>query len=312
MIRYVARRTIAALATLLVVSIVVFVAGRLAGDPRSHLLGDDATPDQYAALGQKLGLDQPLYVQYFKYLGLLVRGDFGDSISQHRPTLELIGQRMPATLELALVAFLFATVLGLALGVFAAARRGRITDKIIQFVGLTGQALPSFWLGIMLIFLFAVHLRWLPASGMRHWDSIILPAVALGWYFLASFLGLMRSSMLDVLDAEYITMAKSRGLSPLSITWKHAARNALLAPLTFVGVTLGTLITGSLVIETVFAWPGLGKLSIDAVLAADYPLLQGCVIVFTALYMGAALVVDLLYVLVDPRVRLFDAGKEGV
>src|SRR5262249_47392322 len=154
---------------------------------------------------------------------------------------------------------------------------------------------------------FAVHLRWFPASGMRSWDSIVLPAFALGWYFLAAFLRLMRSSMLDVLDAEYITMARARGLTRRSVIWKHAARNALLAPLTFVGVTLGTLITGSLVIETVFAWPGLGKLAIDAVMSSDYPVLQGTVIVFTALYMGASLLVDLLYMIVDPRVRLFEA-----
>jgi peptide/nickel transport system permease protein len=246
-------------------------------------------------------------VQYVTYLGQLLTGDFGESISHHRPTMELIADRMPATLRLALAAFVFATIIGLTLGVFSAARRGSRLDKLTQMVALTGQAIPSFWLGIMLIFVFAVHFGWFPASGMRSWNSIVLPAFALGWYFLAAFLRLMRSSMLDVLDAEYITMARARGLTRQSVVWKHAARNALLAPLTFVGVTLGTLVTGSLVIETVFAWPGLGKLAIDAVLASDYPLLQGTVIVFTALYMGASLLVDLLYMVVDPRVRLYEA-----
>jgi peptide/nickel transport system permease protein len=307
MTRYAVRRFVAAVATLLTVSIIVFVAGRLSGDPRPRLLGDNATPEQYELLGEKLGLDRPLYLQYLTYLKQVVVGDFGESIVHHRPTIELIVERMPATLTLATAAFAFATIIGLALGVFSAARRGGRLDKVIQIVALTGQAIPSFWLGIMLIFVFAVHFRWFPASGGRSWDSIVLPAFALGWYFLATFLRLMRSSMLDVLDAEYVTMARARGLSRRSVVWKHAARNALLPPLTFVGVTLGTLVTGSLVIETVFAWPGLGKLAIDAVLASDYPVLQGTVIVFTALYIGASLLVDLLYVLVDPRVRLYEA-----
>lgn len=305
MIRFILRRLFAALLTLLAVSLIVFVAGRLTGDPRNHLLSENASRAEYDALGEKLGLDQPIYIQYFTYLGQILRGDFGQSITQNQSTMTVILDRMPATLQLAGAAFIFAVVLGLALGVFTAQRRGTITDRVVQMVALTGQAVPSFWLGIVLIFAFAVHLGWLPASGMRSPLSMVLPAFTLGWYFLAAFLRLMRSSMLDVLEAEYITMARARGLPERTVIWKHAGRNALLAPLTFVGVTLGTLITGSLVIETVFAWPGLGKLSIDAVLSSDYPLLQGTVLVFTVLYMAASLLVDLLYLVVDPRVRLY-------
>jgi ABC-type dipeptide/oligopeptide/nickel transport system permease component len=306
MIRYLTRRIIAAILTLLVVSILVFIAGRVTGSPLTHMLGDNATPAQYAALSAQLGLNKPEVVQYFIYLGQLVRGDFGTSITYQEPVISVIGAAMPYTLSLASVSFVFATVLGLALGIFSGSRRSRWQDKIVQSVALTGQAIPSFWLGIVLIELFAVRLRWLPAGGSQSWDSIVLPAFALGWYFLAAFLRYMRSSMLDVMGADYITMANARGLTRRSVVWKHAARNALLAPLTFMGVALGTLITGSLVIETVFAWPGLGLLSINAVLSADYPLLQSVVLVFTALYMAASLVVDLIYMVLDPRVRLFD------
>ncbi len=304
MTRFIARRLLGALLTLLAVSLVVFIAGHLSGDPRTHLLSEDATKAQYDELGKKLGLDKPLVIQYLTYLAQAVRGDFGQSITQNEPVMTVILQRIPATFELAGYAFVFAVVLGLVLGVFTAQRRGTIADRVVQLLALTGQAIPSFWLGIVLIYIFSVNLRWLPASGMDSPQSIVLPAFALGWYFLAAYLRLMRSAMLDVLDAEYITMARARGIPQQSVIWRHAGRNALLAPLTFIGVTLGTLITGSLVIETVFAWPGLGNLAINAVLSADYPLLQGTVLVFTVLYMAASLLVDLLYAVVDPRVRL--------
>lgn len=301
---YFVRRLLAAIATLLVVSLVVFLAARATGDPRLHLLSQDATSEQFEALGRKLGLDQPLYVQYTTYMAGMLVGDFGESISQREPVWDVILERMPATLTLAAASFSFAVIVGFGLGVFSAVRRGGRLDKVVQLAALTGQAMPSFWLGIMVIFLFAVQLRWFPASGMRSPESIVLPAFAQGWYFVASNLRLMRSSMLDVLDAEYIKMARAKGLAPRSVIWKHAVRNAILPPMTFAGVTLGTLVTGALVIETVFAWPGLGKLAIDAVFAGDYPLLQGVVIVFTALYMAASLLVDVLYAVLDPRVRL--------
>lgn len=298
------RRLVAAVATLLVVSLVVFLAARAAGDPRNHLLSENATPEQYEELGRRLGLDQPLYVQYVTYMGQILVGDFGTSISQNRPTFEVVMDRVPATLLLAVVSFAFAVIVGFGLGVLSAVRRGNRLDRLVQVAALTGQAIPSFWLGIMLIFLFAVHLGWFPPSGMRGPTSFVLPSLALGWYFVAANLRLMRSSMLDVLDTEYIKMARAKGLSRRQVIWKHALRNALLPPLTFAGVTLGTLVTGSLVIETVFAWPGLGKLAIDAVFAADYPLLQGVVLMFTVLYMAASLLVDVLYGFLDPRVRL--------
>jgi len=304
MIKFIVRRLVAAVLTLLVVSVIVFLAVRVAGDPRNYLLPETATPEQYELLGQRLGLDQPLVVQYGKYLSQVLVGDFGTSLSHRRPTMDVIADRVPATVFLAVVAFALAAVVGFGMGVLSAVRRGSRLDKAMQVTALTGQAIPSFWLGIIMIFFFSVHLKWFPPSGMREPTSFVLPSIALAWFFIAANLRLMRSSMLDVLDTEYIKLARAKGLSNRSIIWKHAVRNALLPPLTFAGVTLGSLVTGSLVIETVFAWPGLGKLAIDAVFAADYALLQGVVLVFTVMYMIASLIVDVLYATLDPRVRL--------
>ena len=301
--RYLLRRTVASVATLLAVSLVIFLAARVTGDPRTHLLAENASREQYEELGRILGLDQPLHVQYAVFLRQLAQGDLGRSISQNRATLPVILERMPATLVLAAVAFTFAIAVGCTLGVLAAVRKGGPFDGAIQIVALTGQAIPAFWLGIMLILVFSVGLRWLPPSGQREWSSFILPSLALGWFFVAANLRLMRSSMLDVLGTEYIKMARAKGLPWRTVILKHAVRNALIPPLTFAGVMLGSMVTGSLVIETVFAWPGLGQLAVQAVFASDYPLLQGVVITFTALYMAAALLVDVLYAYLDPRVR---------
>jgi peptide/nickel transport system permease protein len=297
------QRLVATLATLLVMSLVIFVAERASGDPRTHLLGETATQADYNELGRRLGLDQPLAIQYVLFLQQLAVGDFGTSISQHRGTLDLVLERAPATMVLATFAFLFAVVIGVGLGILTAVKRGTVVDQLVQVIALTGQAMPAFWLGIMLILVFAVNLRWLPPSGQREWNSFLLPGITLGWYFVAANLRLVRSSMLDSLNTEYIKMARAKGLRWHTVIFKHALRNALIAPLTFAGVMLGNLITGSLVVETVFAWPGLGQLALQAVFASDYPLLQGIVIVFTVLYIGAALIVDVLYAYLDPRVR---------
>jgi peptide/nickel transport system permease protein len=297
------QRFVSMLGTLLVMSLVIFLTARIAGDPRTHLLSETASRQDYEELGRRLGLDQPLPVQYGIFLRQLAVGDFGTSISQRRATLDLIAERMPSTLALAGFAATFAIMVGGGLGILTAVRRGGWVDKIVQIIALTGQAMPAFWLGIMLIFLFAVNLRWLPPSGQREWNSFLLPGLTLGWFFVAALLRLVRSSMLDVLNTEYVKLARAKGLRWHSVLFKHALRNALIAPLAFAGVMLGNLVTGSLVVETVFAWPGLGQLAIQAVFAADYPLLQGIVMIFTALYMLCALLVDVVYAAVDPRVR---------
>jgi peptide/nickel transport system permease protein len=208
-----------------------------------------------------------------------------------------------ATVQLGGAAFLFSIVLGLPLGVLSAVKRGSFFDAGGKMLALIGQSAPNFWLGIMMMFLFAVHLGWLPPYGRQEKLSIVLPAITLGWYYVAANLRLIRSAMLDALDSEYIKLARAKGVKPGVVIWKHALRNALVPALTFAGVTLGSLVTGSLVVETVFAWPGLGQLAVQALFGADYPLLQGVVMVFTMLYVAAALAVDVLYAYIDPRIR---------
>ena len=217
--------------------------------------------------------------------------------------MDVILDRLPATFQLALFAFSISLVVGVPLGVFSAVKRGSVFDQFGKLVSLIGQSAPPFWLGIMLMFFFAVRLGWVPPYGRQDWNSIVLPAITLGWFYVAANLRLVRSAMLDVLDSEYIKLARAKGVSRSAVILKHGLRNALIPPLTFAGVTLGALVTGSLVTETVFAWPGLGQLAVQALFASDYPLMQGVVIVFTLMYVMAAFLVDVLYAYIDPRIR---------
>jgi peptide/nickel transport system permease protein len=296
-------RLVVTLFTLIAVSMLIFGMGRVVGDPRHLLLSEYATQEDWDAVGERLGLDKPIYQQYLIYMGNMARGDFGQSIQERRPAMELVAQRLPATVQLGVAAFVLSLAIGIPLGVLSAVQRGSILDQAGKVLALIGQAAPPFWLGIMLVLLFGVLLGVLPPSGRQQPTSIILPAIALGWYFVAANLRLVRSAMLDVLDSEYIKLAKAKGVSRGLVIWKHALRNALIPPLTLAGVNLASLVTGSLVIETVFAWPGLGRLAIEALFTSDYPVLQGVVIVFTLMYVGASLLVDILYAYINPRVR---------
>ncbi|HAA94553.1 MAG TPA: ABC transporter permease [Dehalococcoidia bacterium] len=301
--KYLARRLVLAFVTLLCVSLVIFIMSRVSGDPRHIYLDDYSTQEDWDRMGEVLGLDKPYYQQYGLFLKDAFRGDLGESVREARPVIEVVWERLPATLMLGSVAFALSLIIGVPLGILSAIRRGTFLDAFGKLVALIGQSAPPFWLGIMLMFLFAVKLGWLPPYGKQDWNSIILPAVTLGWYYAAANLRLVRSAMLDVLDSEYIKLARAKGVNSKSVILKHAFRNALIPPLTFAGVTLGALVTGSLVVETVFAWPGLGRLAIEALFAFDYPLLQGVVITFTLLYVSAAFIVDVMYAYVDPRIR---------
>jgi peptide/nickel transport system permease protein len=301
--RFLVRRFFISIITLLVVSVVIFAMSRASGDPRHIFLDDYSTQEDWDRLTVSLGLDKPYYQQYGIFLTDAMQGNFGISIKEKRPVVDIIGERVVATIQLGGAAFFFSIGLGLPLGVLSAVKRGSLLDAAGKLVALVGQSAPNFWLGIMLMFFFAVNLGWLPAYGRQEKLSIILPAVTLGWYYVAANLRLIRSSMLDALDSEYIKLARAKGVKPTVVIWKHALRNALVPALTFAGVTLGALVTGSLVVETVFAWPGLGQLAVQALFAADYPLLQGVVMVFTMLYVAAALGVDVLYAYIDPRIR---------
>lgn len=301
--RFLVRRFLITIVTLFAVSIIIFAMARVSGDPRTMMLGEFYTPERYDLVGQKLGLDKSYFEQYWIFIKDLVRGDFGQSIKENRPAGDVIWERFLSTFELGGAAFLFSVVVGLPLGILSAVRRGGVVDNFSKIVALIGQSAPNFWLGFMLIVVFAIRLDWVPPSGRQDWNSIILPAITLGWFFVAANMRLVRSAMLDVMDSEYIKLARAKGVPGYSLIWKHAFRNAIIPPLTFAGVTLGNLVAGSITTELVFAWPGLGLLAINATLGSDYPVLQGVVIIFTLLYVGAAFLVDVLYAYVDPRIR---------
>ena len=301
--RFLIRRVLLCFVTLLSVSLIIFILSRVSGDPRHIYLDDYSTQADWDAMGVVLGLDKPYYQQYGIFLKDAFQGDFGNSVKEGRPVLDVILERAPATLLLGSVAFAISLAVGVPLGIFSATRRSSNIDRLGKTVSLIGQSTPPFLLGLILMFIFAVQLDWTPPYGKENWNSILLPAITLGWFYAAANLRLVRSSMLDVLDSEYIRLARAKGASNRVVILKHALRNALIPPLTFAGVTLGALVTGSLVVETVFAWPGLGRLAIEALFAFDYPLLQGVVITFTLLYVLASLTVDVLYAYIDPRIR---------
>ena len=303
--RFLVRRVIITFITLLAVSLIIFIMARASGDPRTLMLSELSTGDvdQWEELGEKLGLNKPYYQQYGIFLRDMLTGNFGKSIKENREAADIIWERLIATFQLGMAAFVFSLIVGIPLGILSSVNRGGILDNIGKAVALIGQSAPPFWIGIMLIFFFAVQLGWVPPSGRDDWKGIILPAVTLGWFFVAANMRLVRSAMLDVLDSEYIKLARAKGVSSKAIIWKHALRNALIPPLTFAGVTMGSLVAGSLTTEVVFAWPGLGRLAVTAMLASDYPVLQGVVITYTLLYVGAAFLVDVMYAYIDPRIR---------
>ena len=301
--RYLARRLLLALVTLWVVSLIIFVLSRASGDPRHVFLDDYSTQADWDRLTVTLGLDKPYYQQYGIFLKDVLKGEFGRSIKEQRPSMEVIIERLPATFQLGLAAFAFSVLVGVPLGILSAVKRGSILDTAGKIVALIGQSAPVFWLGLMLMFFFAVRLEWLPPYGRQEAASIILPAVTLGWFYTAANMRLLRSAMLNVLDSEFVKLARAKGVSNNAVIWKHSLRNALIPVLTFAGVTLGSLVTGSVVVETVFAWPGLGQLAIQALFGNDYPLMQAVIIIFTLMYVASALLVDVMYAYIDPRIR---------
>ena len=298
------RRLTYSVVLLLATTIFVFIMSRQSGDPRHLFLSEQSTQAEWDAWGVELGLDKPLWQQYVIWLGNAVTGDFGESIRQRKPSLDVVIERIPATLELALGSFLFSVVTGIPLGVLSALKRSSIWDYIGRTFALVGQAAPVFWLGIVLVLIFSVNLGWLPVARRGGWEHYILPSVTLGWLFASSFLRLTRSAMLEVMDSEFIKFARAKGVDNNVVIWKHAFRNALLPSLTYAGLLLAGLITGAVITETIFSWPGLGSLAVTSVLQLDFPVLTAVVFVITLAYAGMALFIDLLYAVADPRIRL--------
>jgi peptide/nickel transport system permease protein len=287
------------------VSVVVFsIIHLLPGDPVLAILsGANATPEQERELRAQLRLDDPLPVQYVRFLGRAMVGDFGRSMFTGRPVIDEIADQLPSTLELAGSAILIAAIVGLALGMLAAIRHNTWVDRAAMFVALGGVSMPSFWLGLLLIFVFSLHLGWFPATGQGGLSRLILPAATIGLNYSAVIARLVRSSLLEVLGNNYIATARAKGLSEWGVTLKHALGNALIPVTTIIGVQLGNLLAGTIVVETVFSRRGMGRLAVTAVLDKDYPLIQGVVLVSALGYVLVNLLVDLSYSVLDPRIR---------
>ena len=307
--RYIVVRLAQSVIVLFAVSIIIFGLARISGNPMDVLLPDDAGPEEFELMQQKWGLDKPLHMQYLAFLGNALVGDFGRSV-QHptREALELVLKRFPATLMLAGLALLVSIAIAFPVGVLSAVKKDSMPDYLAKIFALTGQSAPSFWVAIMLMWIFAVQLNWLPTSGRGDpgWDRLvhlILPALAIGWYQVAALMRLVRSSMLEVLDSEFIKLARVKGVSESRVVWKHALRNASIAPVTLLGLLVAQLVTGTVVTETVFSYPGVGLLAVDAIRNRDFQVMQTIVLVFAVIFVGINLFVDIIYAYIDPRIR---------
>ncbi len=303
MLRYLTGRLLQTLVSMLVVISIVFVLTRLSGNPIHLLLDVNATERDQEILTRHLGLDKPMLVQYAIYVRNIAAGDFGNSILTRRPVVEHLWERLPATVELGLCAMLLSVLLGVPLGMYAAVRRGRPMDTAARTFAVLGQSMPAFWLGLMLILLFGVVLGWLPAGGRGDLQHLVLPAFTLGYFTSAAILRLTRSSMLEVLSSDYIKFARLKGLHEQVVLWKHGLKNALLPVITFAVLLFVQFLGGAVVTETVFAWPGLGRLILESVTTRDYPIVQAGVLVLSSLYLIGNLCVDLLYSYLNPRIR---------
>jgi len=284
---------------------IIFIAIRIVpGDPASLMVGTSGTEEDVAALNRRLGLDDPLPTQYVQYLGDAVRLDFGESLWLNRPVGEEVAGRIAATSRLAAVAVVLALLVSFPLGMIAALKRRTPVDGAISIVSLIGQSVPSFWLGIMLILVFARQLRLLPSAGSQTWQHLVLPAITLALPLVGVLTRLVRSGMLDVLYEDYIRTARAKGLRPNVVLSRHALRNMLIPVITVVGLQIGNLLGGAVIVETVFGWPGIGRLLVDAIAKRDYPLVQAAILLITATFIAINLIVDLSYGYLDPRIRV--------
>lgn len=303
MIAYIVRRLGLSLISVVGASFVTFIISRLSGDPVTLMLPPSAPEDIVVATRVALGLDKSLIQQYLIFFDRALHGDFGNSYHWEVPALQVVLERLPATIELALAGLCFAVAVAVPLGILSAAYRGGWVDRCAKIFAMLGQAMPSFWLGLLLIVFFSIELGWLPAFGYGGVSHLIMPAVALGWYPVAAMSRILRSSMLDVLDSDYILVERSLGISSYKVIWKYALRNAAIPLVTIVGVYFATMLSGAFIVEVVFAWPGLGRAVVDAVLSRDFPVVQAGVLVIAMLFVASNLLVDLSYGIIDPRIR---------
>lgn len=305
MFHYLAQRLVHAIFVLIGISLIVFITIRLTGDPVMMLLQDgNPSEEDITEMRRLLDLDQPLPVQYLRFVAKAVTGDFGRSFHYSTPALPLVLERMPATLTLTLASMLVAILVAFPMGIISAVARGRVLDFGVRIFSLIGISMPNFWLGIILIIIFGVRLRWLPVSGNQTLRHLILPSVALGLSLSGSLTRLLRSSMLDVLSEDYIRTARAKGLSRRTTLIGHALRNAMIPVLTILGLQFGLLLGGAVIVENVFSWPGVGRLVVNSIGTRDYPVVQAAVLLLAVILLTANFLVDLLYTVVDPRITL--------
>ena len=300
---YLLRRLWQSLLVLFGVSVVVFLILHLTGDPAALLLPPDATAEDIARFRTAMGFDDPVAVQYLRFLKGAVRGDFGESLRHGEPAMPLVVERLPATFQLAGAGLLIALGLAIPAGIISAMKRNTAVDYVTTVAALLGQAMPTFWLGIMLILVFSVRLNWLPSSGRGGLEHLILPAITLGLFTTARITRLTRSGMLEVLAQDYIRTARAKGVGESPVVWKHALKNASIPIVTIVGIDLGTLLGGSVITETIFAWPGVGRLSVQAIFNRDYPVVQSAVFLLASTFVIVNFLVDIVYTYLDPRIR---------
>ena len=304
MTRFITRRLSYSLLSLFLLSLTIFLFVRLTGDPAVLFVEPGASEADLDAIRQQFGLDQAIWVQYVDFITSLARGDFGQSFYYRTPVFELYLSRLPNSLVLATAAMAFSLLIGIPSGILAAVRVGRFWDGAGKVFALLGLSLPSFWIGLVLILFFSVYLQWLPSSGSGTAAHLVMPAFALGWYFAAAHMRLTRSSMLEVLGSEYIKLARLKGLPESLVIAKHAFKNALIPVLTLAGINLVIMINVAVVVETVFAWPGIGRLLYEGITFRDFPVVQGVVLMGGGMIVVVNLVIDILYGVIDPRIRL--------
>ena len=303
MLRYVLQRLVQLPLPLLAVTLATFVILHISGDPVALLLGMEATPEQRTALREKLGLDAPLPVQYGRFLINAVQGDFGRSLRFKQPAMDVVLDRLPDTLLLAGTALVLATIIGIVVGTVAAQRRGSSLDFALTSGSILGQSMPSFWIGIMLIILFSVRLRLLPSSGTGSWKHLVLPATTLALFILPQIMLLTRSAMLDVMQDNYITVARAKGLSGQAVVYRHALKNALHPVVTYIGLQLGILLGGAIITESVFSWPGVGLLMVQSINNRDIPVVEAAVVLMAIAIVLSNLLADVTNAILDPRIR---------
>jgi peptide/nickel transport system permease protein len=307
--RFIVRRLFTSVLALLGATIIIFSLSRLLGDPRVLFLPNESygiSKEEYDRLLSQLHLDKPVPVQYGYWLADLLRGNLGRDLSDRNLIAPKLPQRFGPTLKLALAGWILATIVGVPLGVLSAMKRGSVIDYVARTFALLGQTLPVFWVAILSILIFSVWLRWLPAATQGEGFAIrnyILPTVTLAWFPVAGYVRIVRSAMLDVLDSEYVKLARAKGVGHATVIWKHAFKNAAIAPLTYAGLLLGGFITGSVAVETVFAWPGLARFAVEAVQTNNFTVLAVITLIFTGIYVVSNFVVDILYAYIDPRIR---------